>query len=440
MFEYVVIGLLVVIVICLVYWICIRKTDAQLREDYNAALNKSAGVLDAGARAALYALADIRNPTPMDRFTRGRTIYHHVAGGDLAGGTFTRAERQRLATEINEAMEAALAGEDGFGDERNGARVNGAALRPTTHMLTNMDMIRMGILVAGEIGDDAILRQIARDLGNNLNTRGAEARRANTEDIAANAAATTNTRAEAVEKAFNDATVYTDDRQNVHDTAVNADLREIIRRIDSAVVPDAAIAEARAYLADTYPHAGRRAAAIRGLDTAAKGGTVSALGASEDRIFALVWDRAKHPLNEDNAADMREAAINSLADGIENGAQVCVNGRTSRMLASMTMLDYDDVVANGVLTLEAYRNTIFQQTKDIVDAAIDRAKESPDAAMRAVGAAYESGELPGDDPATVTFNANMRRDIDDHITTFTDKMAPDELERVREECYVYASL
>jgi len=438
MFEYVVIGLLIVVIICLIYWICIRKSDEHLRAEYTEALNKSAGVLDVGARAALYALADIRNPTPADRFTHGRTIYHNVAGGDI--GTFTREERRRLATQINDAMAGVLAGEDGMGVLGGVLGETQAQPRINTYMLTNMDMIRLGILAAGEIADDEILRAIAADLGNNLNTRGAEVRRANMQDVAAHAAATTTTRAAAVEKAFDMATQYTNDRQNVHDSAVNGDLRTIINRIDSAVVPEAALAEARVYVDGPYPgNADRKRYARSGIDTAAKRANVTALGMTEDRIFALVWDRAKHPLNEERADDMREAFINSLADGVENGHQVCVNGRVSRMLASMTLLDYDADVADGVLTLEAYRNAIFQQTKDIVDAAIDRAKASDDAAMRAVGDAYESGETV-EGPASVTFNADLRRDIDDNLALFRTKMTPEELERVREECYIYASL
>lgn len=431
MFEYVVIGLLVVIIICLIYWICIRKSDEHLRADYNAALNKSAGVLDAGARAALYALADIRDPTPADRFVRGRTIYHNVAGGDL--GTFNREDRRRLAREINNTLGEAL--------ENANERVAGNhGHRLTTHMLTNMDMIRMGILVAGEIADDGMLRQIARDLGNNINTHGATARRANREDIVANAVAETNTRAEAVERAFNDATVYTDDRQNVHDSAVNADLREIINRIESAVVPDAAIAEAREYLNTRYPgDETKKANAKLGLDKALQRANVSALHTTEDRILALVWDRAAHPLNEERANDMRESLINSLADGVENGHQVCTNGRVSRMVASMTTLDYDDVVANGVLTLEAYRNAIFQESKNIVDAAIDRAKASSDADLRAVGNAYESGETIEGESATA-FMADIRDQIDTAAAKYSDKMSTDELDRVRDECHVYASI
>jgi len=431
MFEYVIIGLLIVVIICLVYWICIRKSDEHLRADYEAALDKSAGVLDAGARVALNALAGIRNPTPADRFVRGRTIYHNVAGGDL--NTFTREDRRRLAEEINVAMGAALRETEERGGERGVHRL-------TTHMITNMDMIRMGILVAGEIADDAMLRQIAHDLGNNLNTHGTAARRANTEERVATAVAETNTRAEAVDRAFNDATVYTDDRQNVHDSAVNADLRAIIDRIECAIVPEEAFAEAKTYLETRYPgDATKRANAKMGLDKAAQRNNVSALGMTEDRIFALTWERSKHPLNEDRADDMREALINSLADGVENGHQVCVNGRTSRMLASMTTLDYDDVVANGVLTLEAYRNAIFQESRGIVDAAIDRAKASTDADRRAVGDAYESGEVITG-AAADAFMAELRTEIDNAATKYADKMSADELNRVREECHVYASI
>ena len=433
MFQYLLTGLFIIVILCAIYWLFIRRTDEGFRRECDAALGKSAGVFDAGARMALDALSRVETRRPVDHFTRGHIIYHNILNGDINGARIP--ERRRMVQELARNYTDAIGGmfEEGEGT------YDPVAAHQNQYMLRNIDMVRAGILLAGEVADDAILRAIAEDLGT-AGTRGERINRDVVQSRAKNAVAMTTNRAAAVNKALDDATVYTNDRQNVHDTAVNADLRGILAKIRDDVDAGAAIFQAREYINSEYPGGKEaKANALRGLDTAAKGGYINTLNDSEDKIFAYVWERCKHPLNADKYAEAREAVINALADGVENGTQVCMNGRCARILGSLTTIDYDSDVADGVLTLEAYRNAIFQQTKQIVNGAIERAQRSDDAKLRAVGAAYESGDDPdGDDD--MAFRDGIKEAIDVAIDAYADKLNENDLARVRGECYVYATL
>jgi hypothetical protein len=198
---------------------------------------------------------------------------------------------------------------------------------------------------------------------------------------------------------------------------VNADLRDILRRLkDTAPFdfdPARSIAEARDFIVDTYQHDNNNhnkiVDAIAGLDKAAECNLISTFNETEDRIFAYVWERCSYPKNASNRLLMREAVINSLADGTENGSQVCINGRCARMLNSLVTLDYDSAVAGSALTMEAIRNQIFQEMKTIVNNAIIDAKNSSDELMRVVGESYETGEGNPDPIVEDVFKNGMKK-------------------------------
>jgi hypothetical protein len=98
---------------------------------------------------------------------------------------------------------------------------------------------------------------------------------------------------------------------------------------------------------------------MRVLNKMSEGDMIGTFGENEDRILAYTWERCNHPRNRENAELMREAIANALSDGIENDTQVCINGRCGRVLNSLVTLDYDNEVANGVMSFEAYKNQIF---------------------------------------------------------------------------------
>jgi hypothetical protein len=444
MFHYILIAVIAVLLISLIYYFSVHTSDESRRSRAARALNQSAGVFDDAARAALVELDQIEDPTPEDYFRRGHIIQHHVLGGEVRGGRARGDEDQirHIMDNYTQALRG-LRGADGHNTPgaTGGA---GATLTPDfivnqvgefDHLLLNLEDVEM----------DGIMRDIARFHGG-VETTTPVIRADTAAKRAEAAAAVAPTRSAAITTAFDSATVYTDDRQNVHDSKVNNDLREVLNRVRCPIDPSRAIAEAREFISDRYSvSAGRTKAtnASRVLDIVASGQTIGTFGESEDAIFAYIWNRAKHPRNSGRAELIREAVATALADGVENGTPVCANGRTARVLNSLVTLDYDPAIAaHGAMTFEAYRNEIFTEIKDIVADAIDGAATSSDSSLRAVGAAFESAGDVDESAlgALAKFKSDLRGAIDAAVDARAGVLTPAEIANIKAESYVYATV
>ena len=136
---------------------------------------------------------------------------------------------------------------------------------------------------------------------------------------------------------------------------------------------------------------------------------------------------------------MKEAVANSLADANEGGHLVCINGRCSRVLSSLSLLDYDPTVGTA-LSFPAYLAQIMQETKEIFDIALKNAKASDDPLMQSVARSYEDINVVADDVRENEFKAGIKDSIDAMLETYETKFQPRELNQLREECYIYATL
>ena len=158
-------------------------------------------------------------------------------------------------------------------------------------------------------------------------------------------------------------------------------------------------------------------------------------GESEDRLFAYTWERCKHPRNKDNSDLMRESICNSMADSIEGGNQVCPNGRAARVLNSLALLDYDSALT-GVMTFEAYRNKIFQETREIFDREIENAAKSNDIGLKAVAESFDNPDIQPTIQSLQLFKDNIKNEIDLNLAGYKYKFSSSEIETLRSECMV----
>ena len=109
------------------------------------------------------------------------------------------------------------------------------------------------------------------------------------------------------------------------------------------------------------------------------------------------------------------------------------------MINSLALLDYDPSIT-GAMTFEAYKNLIMRETEEIFNNALKNAEESDDDNMKQVAAAYGNPRLESD-PATETeFKNGIRDAIDNMLEGYRDKFNAREIEHLRQECYVYATL
>lgn len=254
------------------------------------------------------------------------------------------------------------------------------------------------------------------------------------------AIAAAETPAQAAEQYLDAAVTYTDDRQNVHDTAVNNDMRRVYDRIrDGAdrmgLSPRSAIKQFKQYVKSTYakdPFKAHKANdALSVLDVVSRGNLFVKLNDNEDSIFANVWARCHNPVNRGAEDDMKMALADGLADAWDGGHEVCINGRVGRIIGSLATLDADDSVTN-LKTAEMYKNQIFGEVHRVIQSEVDRMKDDQsDIGMAA--RSYEDPKIEAPAEAEEQFKGQLRSAIDSHIETYRDKLEPTVLEKIKTE-------
>jgi hypothetical protein len=65
----------------------------------------------------------------------------------------------------------------------------------------------------------------------------------------------------------------------------------------------------------------------------------SLAGAKEVEVLQAVWNRIHHPSNETRRDDLKESLFQQLISCVENGSTVCTNGRVSRLVDSLNVVD-----------------------------------------------------------------------------------------------------
>ncbi len=391
--------LLLLILIFFCWW---RYTG---KRKHRALIQKSSGIFDEDAQEALKILDSIPDPTPQERVERANIRRFNILEG--------RVNNPRIVRDIIGDYRVALAG------------MTHAPIDNHEFVLQQIGDFNNTLIAAGQYDfntDFATYAPAARVVGVGARL---------------NAAATAPTREDAIAIALTPA--YTNDPQNAHDSGVNANMRRTIAQIRGACDATAIRKEIEAYIGSADVSSAAKTAARQTLQMMGKNNVITAVGDTEDNILAYVWERSKHPRNARMSGNIRDAVVQSLADSVENDNVVCVNGRCARIVGSLATLDYDDSVG-ALQTFEAYRNQIYKETNDIVEAAIARAKESADPVLRKVGEAYSTGAESDDPGADQTFKDAIKDEVDKNIDAYASKMTPVELDNLRAECHVYATL
>jgi len=239
------------------------------------------------------------------------------------------------------------------------------------------------------------------------------------------AAATAATKADAIEKFLDASQTHTNDAQNVHDTKVNDDLRDTLARLPRVDNTMLAVNDAK-----TWAQSKGHNNALKTLAMIEQRNKITSFNTTEDDIFARVWRRCEDPLNADSRDNMREAVMTALDDCNENGALVCTTGRCNRVLGSLVLLDHDPKVGRA-MTLESYKNEIFQTVSKMIDTEIAAGVT----AGNATAIAWTSGAAADPDDESA-FRGAIERKVDTYVDTFADKLDTKTLDRLKEECHI----
>lgn len=199
---------------------------------------------------------------------------------------------------------------------------------------------------------------------------------------------------------------HTSDPQNSHDPSVNAFKRAVVARLrgdqgEEARLPTLdQISEEIRLGGDDYsrdPRTGNprpvlvdRALAV--VDRARAGEFSASTRASDAEVLRRVWARADDTRNSDEQShQLRQAAFDALVDCLERGIggdQIrCVDGRISRMIGSLSLVDHDASNWNPQ-RLEQHKNDIFQLAADFVRGAAEDAARGEDPELRKIGRAF----------------------------------------------------
>lgn len=208
------------------------------------------------------------------------------------------------------------------------------------------------------------------------------------------------------------------DPQNVHDPAVVNHIQSIFKRIQGYNQrhnfdrrDDQILAELEQAINQHGSFDGNsRERALQAYRTMLTGNAITSLDSNDTQVMLEVYKRVISPENADRRADLEKAFMESLADSVESDAQgrqhlVCVTGRCSRVLGSLTLLDHDEAVARPPMTTEMVRNEALSRAGAIVKQALEAAPEE-----------VRSGYLNSTGTEDVTaFENNVKNSIDETL-------------------------
>jgi hypothetical protein len=236
------------------------------------------------------------------------------------------------------------------------------------------------------------------------------------------------------------ATAHTDDPQNSHDTGVLASLRAVVDRLradggdQQLVTLDDVAADIRQNgpaLSDGRPALVADALAV--VERMRRLERVLAIGASDEECLRLVWQRADDKRNRPVRDKIRRAVFDALVDSWEPGVGpgavrhiVCVNGRTTRVLAALVLLDWDERNWD-VKSLEQFKNDVFAASAAVIAETAAVAARDPDGEMRAAAAAWlaktpaELAAAAASDEASEALAARMRAAVSDLVSEMVSR-------------------
>lgn len=414
------IAILIVLVIMFIYAKSARsRTHIRIRE----LIDSSNGTFDGPAQEALEELNG-DELTPEQHVTRGNIIRYNILQGRLGGGDlFTRVHARRVIDDYNRAI-------IGFAAEaRAGVRDREFLIEPNI-FLNQMPR-------ADDIEEDPGLQRLLIAMWENVNVYGDRIGQNSAADKIKRAVENAPTRQAAIAAALKPE--IAPDPQNVHDSKVNSDLREILRKVEAPVNVNDQIADAQKYIStldDT-----RAGKATNVLDIIKKGENISTFGEHENRIFALIWARCDDVRNYESRDNMREAVIQSLVDCYDGTPPsiVCINGRVGRVLNSIALLDYDPAIS-GAMTFAAYQSMIMNDAGDIFHEELNKLADSEDPAERELFTAYKDPTVVPNSDTEAAFKKTLTTRIETMLLAYKDKFSVGELDRLREDALSFVLL
>ena len=365
---------------------------------------RSSGSFDDAAMLTLQRATSRPNPTPEEHALAATVITNNILAQEHRPQTVTpeAVERSQLRREMfDDARNHYMAALDGMHARQQQLQTNfiidaamGFAFEGLELLLTNDPIIAEfdwdfnNITQVHGIAIDQNLANVANQrLDELVNTRRAAAWSAVENQNGARGAG--------VATYINLATQNTDDPQNSHDTGVLSCLKAIVERLRSdqknMILPslDIIISEIQAkgpQLSENRAH--RIADVLEVINQINNNERVISINATDSECLSRIWLRASDPKNIAVKNELYQAIFDALYDCWEEGVVgrkiVCVNGRTSRILSSLILLDWDKRNWE-VKKLEQFKNDIYARAAEVIASEAEKASNSSDPNMQKAG-------------------------------------------------------
>jgi hypothetical protein len=210
------------------------------------------------------------------------------------------------------------------------------------------------------------------------------------------------------------------DAQNVHETNVVHELKNLYKHIKSRNLDEPQeqnqLEEIKNHINKSLVTDKTKSRAMKTLNTMSQKNYITSLDTTETEVLKDVWTRIKSPENEKNKDNLQETFIHSLADCIEPNwqgidHQVCVSGRVSRVLGTLTLLDNDTEISKPVKTTEILRNEVFSKAHNIIQKELKAADIDIANAYNGV----QESPSPTTQEQLINFESSLKQKIDDTL-------------------------
>ncbi len=335
---------IVIFIFILLYLLFIRDRNSRiLSESYK---NITGHVDDENARKVVVAGGKIKNPTPLEQYRVGEVLLNNINNPNGAISEYLKAVDNIRDHPLNMGNLFIL------------DRIEG-------------DYNRVGVL-RNNIPNVRVF--VTHHINDKVN-----------QDDRKNFIYTTTNKKDRKTETFKQKNTWVEDAQSVHDSTVSSNLQEHFDKIKMYNVEEygelttdkanAAINDLTNYLQSQPDHD----KAMKVIERSKEGLKVMNLDSTEYAILIELWRRINSQSNVKNADELKKSLHESMSNCTENGHLVCTQGRTSRMIQSISHLDLGDPTLGLVRTDQAVRNQIYADSNRILTKHINSlSKENKD--------------------------------------------------------------
>ena len=418
---------LVVVVICFGAYYFWQK---HLRSRAQSLLKQSNGTFDDPAIYALEKLRSIQNPTPQDHFITARLIDLNAHEGRINNIRVLGNVVNKYMTNLQEDNRGNVDDLDWFELDQ----IENFAERHMDIMAANPNYTNF---------IEAVLEKRPKKVSKTVE----QAKR------------DSETRAGAFDTYVNSNLAHTDDTQNVHDSAVNEQLRTTLKKLKSgtkiSIDENELVTDIENHIDKQFTDTisdindtdsgdidenatekrNKKNNALLALHEMQSDKYNSTLGCMEKDLVKLVWNRAELPQNKERKGIIKDAIVESFADMSNGGGLVCSSGRCARLLESLVHTDSDQHLVSGAMTVEQIRNDALQESNSLLHDSINGFEKGVDKGLAQVAKSYK-------DPLIVVLPDDEKRFkniVKDRVTSFltesyADKLSTRDFSNIRDHC------